>query len=69
MNTITIPKKEYSQLKKQSQAYKKIAGRLFAAIVKDSIEDVIIDFKKTGLYTKNFLSDLENGLRKSSYGK
>lgn len=64
---VTIAKKEYDQLKKHAQAYKKVATRLFSAVVKDSVNDVVADFKKTGLYTKKFLSDLENGLRKSSY--
>jgi len=69
MSQITISKKEYIQLKNQSQAYKKVASNLFAAILKDPIEDVVNDFKKTRLYTNKFLSDLENGLRRSSYGK
>ncbi len=69
MSQITISKKEYTQLKSQSLAYKKVASKLFAAIVRNPIEDVVADFKKTGLYTGKFLSNLENGLRKSSYYK
>ena len=30
---------------------------------------VVADFRKTGLYDEDFLSDLETGLRKSSYAK
>jgi len=69
MAHITIPKKEYDQLKKHSRAYKRVATKLFSAIVKDSVSDIVADFRKTGLYTKNFISDLEIGLKKSSYGK
>lgn len=69
MSEITISKKEYIQLKSQSHAYKKVATKLFSAVVKNSVEEVVADFKKTKLYTDRFLSDLENGLRKSSYGK
>lgn len=69
MTEITISKKEYIQLKSQSQAYRKVATKLFSAVVKNSIEDVVADFRKTNLYTNNFLFDLENGLRRSSYGK
>lgn len=69
MSQITISKKEYTQLKNQSQAYKRKIGNFFGAIVKNPIEDVVADFRKTGLYTNKFLSDLENGLRKSSYCK
>ena len=69
MATITIPKTEYSKLKRQAEAYKKLSSRFFEFMVKDPIEEVINDFRKTNLYTKEFLIDLEGGLRKSSYGK
>lgn len=67
MSQVTIAKKEYDQLKRHSRAYKKIATKLFSAVTKDSISEVIADFKRTGLYTQKFISDLESGLRKSSY--
>lgn len=67
MGQVTISKKEYSILKEQSKAYKKVATKLFSALVKGSVEDVVSDFKKTGLYSKKFLVDLEDGLRLSSY--
>ncbi len=69
MNTVTISKKEYSQLKNQALAYRKMAKSLFSAVVKDPIAEVVSDFSSTGLYNKNFLKDLESGLRKSSYLK
>ena len=36
-------------------------------IQKDFIENVIVDFKATELYSDEFLRDLEDGLLKSSY--
>ena len=67
MSRVTISKEEYRELKRRSEAYKKLTGRLFETIIKDSVAEVIHDFKKTGLYTPEFLTDLEGGLRKSSY--
>ncbi len=69
MATITISKTEYRKLRRQATAYQKLTSRLFESVIKDSIQEIINDFRKTDLYTDNFLEDLENGLRKSSYGK
>lgn len=69
MNTITISQKEFNKLKRQSQAYKKLAARLFEVVVKDPVMEVVEDFRQTGLYSKGFLKDLQAGLKKSSYGK
>lgn len=69
MNTVTISKKEYGQLKSQALAYRKMARSLFSAVVKDPISEVVGDFNSTGLYEADFLKDLETGLRKSSYLK
>ena len=67
MSKISISREEYKNLKKQSEAYKTLATRFFETAIKDSTKDVVKDFHNTNLYTKDFLSDLENGLRKSSY--
>ena len=69
MSKVTISKKEYKELKEQSKAYKKIATKLFSAVVKSSVEDVVVDFKNTGLYSKEFILDLQKGLEKSSYSR
>lgn len=69
MSTVTIPKKEYQKLRRYSSAYRKLATRLFEAVVHDDIETVVRDFTATKLYSKAFLTDLEKGLRRSSYGK
>ena len=66
---ITIPKTEYTRLKREAEAYRKFTAHFFQTVVKEPIEDIVKDFRKTNLYTKEFLGDLENGLRKSSYAK
>lgn len=69
MATITIPKTEYDKLNRQAKAYRKIASRFFDWMLEDPIEEVVGDFRDSGLYSKEFLGDLDSGLRKSSYGK
>jgi hypothetical protein len=69
MAKVTIPKEEYKKLQKQSRAYRKLAARLFELLIKDPVREVVKDFRDTGLYSKEFLVDLESGLRKSSYAK
>lgn len=69
MATVTISKNEYFKLRKQANAYQKMAGRLFEAVIKDTVNETVDDFRKTSLYTKRFLDDLEKGLSKSSYAK
>lgn len=69
METITISKKEYKALVSQAKAYQKLAKGFFENVVKDPINEVVSDFKKTNLYTGEFLEDLEKGLRKSTYIK
>jgi hypothetical protein len=68
-DTIVISKKEYQKLQKQAKAFQKLAGRLFETVLADSVETVVDDFRKTNLYSEGFLSDLESGLKKSSYAK
>ncbi len=67
--TITLSKTEYVKLKRQSDAYKFLAGQIFNFVVKDPIKEVVDDFRETNLYTEGFLEDLEKGLRRSSYSK
>lgn len=68
-NEITLPKIEYDILSKQAQAYRKIMGRIFEFVIRDSAENVVNDFRKTDLYSEEFLKDLKIGLKKSSYFK
>ncbi|MBI2024878.1 MAG: hypothetical protein HYT03_02220 [Candidatus Harrisonbacteria bacterium] len=67
MVKVTLPETEYKQLKRQADAYKKMATKLFELAIKDPVENVVEDFRRTDLYTQEFLKDLESGLQKSSY--
>lgn len=65
MQTITLPKNEYLKLQREATAYRRLSARVFETIV-DDVKNVVEDFRKTNLYTDEFLIDLEDGLRKSS---
>ncbi len=67
MSRITISKTEYKKLKKESKAYRAVASRLFEILIKDPVKAVVDDFRASGLYSKEFIDDLEDGLKKSSY--
>ena len=67
MSEVAISKEEYRQLKQQAKAYKKLTGHLFEFVIRDRVEDVVKDFRKTKLYTNEFIKELEDGLQKSSY--
>ena len=69
MSQVTVPKTKYEQLKKQAAAYRLFAAKLFESVLKDPVGQVVEDFRKTNLYTEDFIKDLESGLRKSSYIK
>lgn len=69
MDKVAIPKTAYRQLRRQADAYKKIAGSMHKLLLHDSVNELADDFRKTGLYTEEFVGDLERGLRRSSYGK
>ncbi|MBI3503138.1 MAG: hypothetical protein HY063_15230 [Bacteroidetes bacterium] len=68
-STVVISRDEYQKLRKQAKAFQKLAGRIFESVITDSAEAVVEDFRKTKLYSEAFLSDLEAGLKKSSYVK
>ena len=44
-------------------------SEFFGLAVKNNISHVVDDFKKTDLYSDEFIKDLESGLKKSSYLK
>ena len=73
MNTITLPKIKYQDLKKKAQAYEVIVSFIqkdffVAPPIKDT-KKIIGEFKKTGLYNEKFIESLKNGLGRSSYFK
>ncbi len=69
METVTISKTEYKKLLTRAKAYEKLAEKIFENAIKDPVNDIVSDFKKTNLYTTEFLKDLEDGLNKSSLVK
>jgi len=69
MDTITIPKNEYKKLLSRAKAYEKLAESFYQNSMKDPVVEIVADFKNTGLYTNEFLKDLEDGLKKSSLSK
>ncbi len=66
---VTLPKQEYLRLKQQAQAYRFLAARLFELPLRNAVGEIVTDFRDANLYTEDFLNDLEQGLRKSSYAK
>ena len=54
-------------MQNQANAYKKIVQNLNSFILRDSVREVVDDFRKTRLYTEAFLYDIKRGLIKSSY--
>lgn len=69
MATVKVPEKEYKRLERQARAFRLFATHVFESVLRDPVEDVVEDFRKTGKYTPEFLVDLEDGLRKSSFAK
>ena len=71
MNTVTLSKTEYLELKKRADAYNIIINvvsqDLFTSPPEKSAKKVVAGFKKTGLYSKAFLKDLASGLNSSGY--
>lgn len=67
MATVRISEKEYKRLSRQARAFRLFASHVFESVLRDPVEDVVEDFRKTGKYTTEFMADLEDGLRKSSY--
>ena len=67
--TVVISKDEYRRLRSHAKAYQKLVGQLFQSVITGSVDAVVEDFRKTGLYTEPFLKDLKEGLEKSSYSR
>lgn len=69
MESITIPKKEYKKLVSKAKAYEKLAESFYKNTLIDSVDNIVSDFRRTDLYTDEFLKDLAEGLNKSSLVK
>jgi len=68
-NIVAVPKTEYETLRKKARMYEELASLFFQKVKGDTVGEIVNDFKKTSLYSKGFLRDLENGLRFSSKAK
>jgi glucan phosphoethanolaminetransferase (alkaline phosphatase superfamily) len=69
METVTIPKREYKKLVSKAKAYEKLAESFYQNTLNEPVEAIVSDFRKTNLYTDEFLKDLEDGLKKSSLSR
>lgn len=67
--TVTLPRQDYLRLKQEAAAYRTMAARVFELPLRDPVGEVVADFRVADLYTDEFITDLEDGLRKSSYAK
>jgi len=67
METVKIEKKEYKRLLRVDSAYKKMIGEYYKSKLNDDVKEVVKDFDNTKLYSSEFLKDLGEGLKKSSY--
>ena len=63
MSTVTIPKAEYKTLISQANAYRKIASGFAAQVIETPVAQVVENFRATKKYSKEFLIDLEDGLK------
>ena len=73
MANIIISKKQYQELLDKALRYEYlrhiIEENIFAPPPTKDIEKIIRVFKRTGIYSKEFLRSLKRGLRRSSYFK
>ena len=69
--TITIPQTEYWALRQKSIRYdglrEFVKQDLFSPPFTRDAKEVMRAFRATGKYRKDFLKDLEKGLKRSSY--
>lgn len=72
MEVVTIPKKEYQRLVERALRYeylKKLIKEeedIFSPPPRN-IKEIIREFKEIGIYSPEFIKDLERGLKRSSY--
>lgn len=62
MSTVTISKNEYINLVCQAKAYQNLASNFATQIIRRPIVSILENFRNTGRYNEEFLSDLEDGL-------
>ncbi len=63
MSTITISKSKYEALLYYQDAYQKLASNFASQVVEKPIFEIVENFCSTKKYSKEFLFDLESGLK------
>jgi len=63
MSTVTIPKTQYQALVRQANAYRKIASGFATQVIETPVTQVVENFRATKKYSKEFIVDLEDGLK------
>lgn len=73
MTTVTIPKKEYSELLEKKFRYEYmrniLEGDIFSPPPTKSKKEILSAFRQTKNYSKKFLESLKRGLERSSHFK
>jgi len=73
MDTITLPKKIYSDLLEKAMRYQYVASILqnednvFGPPPVKSVQQLVKAFSSAGHYSKSFIASLEKGLKHSNY--
>lgn len=67
MEKVTIPKERFERLLLIEEAYTKLSKIVLDSYTENLIAPIIKDFEDTGLYSKEFINDLREGLSKSTY--
>jgi hypothetical protein len=71
MAMVTLRKTEYLNLRERAEAFDRMVAvvnpSFFFAPQEKSRKKIISEFSKTKLYNKEFLKDLERGLKRSSF--
>ena len=62
MTKVTITKEEYKTLLFDSRAYRKLASIFNSQIIERPVSEIVESFRATQKYSKEFLSDLGEGL-------
>ncbi|MEK7673686.1 MAG: hypothetical protein AAB371_00615 [Patescibacteria group bacterium] len=73
MSTITIPQKEHKQLAEKAFKFEYlreiINSDVFAPPSIKNMNEIIEILKNTKKYSKKFIANIENGMRRSAYFK
>lgn len=57
MSDFALSKAEYRELEQQAKAYQRMTSCFFESIIREPVKEVVKYFRKTDLYTDEFLKD------------